>query len=510
MNDNKKIAVNSAVIFIRLCVVSLVGLIASRVVLDALGASDFGLYNVVGGIVAMLNVVNAAMMSTTYRYIAFEIGKREQGEPNKIFNTSMLIHAVFAIIIVIIGLSLGEWYINNYLSVAPGKLEDARFVFHISLLTAAISTVFVPFQGLQVAYEKFTINALIDIVSNLFRLAALYLFVYSDGNRLRIYAIIMLGFNLLASMMYGGYCYRNYYNVVKIKLYRDIKLVREMLLFAVWTMFGALANIGKQQGSAIVINFFFGTLVNAAYAVAVQVESFISLFARNLNNAAIPQITKNYSGGNQQRSITLTAYISKYTFLLMTLVAFPVALEADFLLGLWLKEVPEGAATFCRIMILAGLFNCMGEGIPAMINATGNIKAYQIVVNCILLLGLPVGFICYKLGASYYAISVVYCIIYGFIGFVKLFMLRRVVKFEIKSFFSISYSKILYVSIPLIVVFIFYNSSAFSFWGHIGGLIGGELLLWLIIYLLGLEDRERNMLKNGLGLITRKILNKTK
>lgn len=508
MNDNKKIAINSVVIFIRLCIVSLVSIIASRIVLDALGASDFGLYNVVGGIVAMLNVINAAMMSTTYRYIAFEIGKKEEGDPNKVFNTSILIHAVFAAVIILLGLSLGEWYIDNYLSVAPGKLDDARFVFHISLLTAAITTIFVPFQGLQVAYEKFTVNALIDIVSNLVRLAALYLFVYSDGNRLRIYAIIMLGFNVLASLMYGGYCYRHYYNVVKFKLFKDIKLIKEMLIFGVWTMVGALANIGKQQGSAVVINFFFGTLVNAAYAVASQVESFISMFARNLNNAAIPQITKNYSGGNQQRSITLTAYISKYTFLLMTLVAFPVALEIDFLLGIWLKEVPDGATTFCLIMILTGLLNCMGEGIPAMINATGNIRAYQLVVNCTLLIGLPIGFVCYKLGASYYAISIVYCIIYGFIGFVKLFMLRRVVQFEVKSFFSISYSKILLVSIPLIVAYAIYNPSGFPLWGHICGLIGSELFLWIVIYVFGLENRERQMLKNAYIGIKAKLIRK--
>lgn len=505
MNDNKKIAINSVVIFIRLCIVSLVSLIASRIVLDALGASDFGLYNVVGGLVAMLNVVNSAMMSTTYRYIAFEIGKKDRGEPNRVFNTSMLIHTVFAFVIIVLGLTLGEWYINNYLSVAPGKLDDAKFVFHISLLTAAITTLFVPYQGLLVAYEKFTINAVIDILSNVVRLAALYLFVYSDGNRLRVYAIIMLGFNLLASFMYGGYSYRHYLNVVKIKLYRDIKLIKEMLMFGVWTMIGALANIGKQQGSAVIINFFFGTLVNAAYAVAAQVEGFISMFARNLNNAAIPQITKNFSGGNMQRSITLTAYISKYTFLLMTLVAFPVALELDFLLSLWLKEVPDGATTFCLIMILTGLLNCMGEGIPAMINATGNIKAYQLVVNCTLLLGLPVGFLCYKLGAGYYAISTVYCVIYGFIGFVKLFMLRRVIRFEVKSFFSISYSKILWVSIPLIVVFLLYDPSRFSFWGHVAGLIGSELFLLLVIYVLGLQKKEKQLLRNGYNTIIARI-----
>lgn len=506
MNENGKIAVNSFVIFARLCIISLVGIITSRVVLDALGASDFGLYNVVGGIVAMLNVVNSAMMSTTYRYLAFEIGKKEKGEPNKVFNTSVIIHIAFAILIVIIGIVVGDWYIDNYLSVEPGKIDDARFVFHISLLTAAITTVFVPFQGLQVAYEKFIVNAAIDIISHITKLGALYLFVYSDGNRLRVYAIIMLCVSLLSCLLYWGHCYRYHFNVVKIKLYRDINLIKEMLVFAAWTMIGAVANIGKQQGSAIILNYFFGTLVNAAYAVAAQVEGFISMFARNLNNAAIPQITKNYSGGNLQRSVTLTAYISKYTFLLMTLVAFPVALEIDFLLGIWLKGVPDGASTFCLIMILTGLLNCVGEGIPAMINATGNIRAYQLVVNCILLLGLPAGFICYKLGAGFAAISVVYCVIAGFIGFVKLFMLHRVVKFRIRSFFSISYSKILWVSIPLVVFYLLYHPEHFTIWEHIGGLLFSELFLFVSIYVLGLEKRERLMMKAGLEKVKQKLI----
>ena len=193
MNDNKRIAINSVVIFLRLCIVSMVNIIASRVVLDALGASDFGLYNVVGGIVILLNVVNTAMLATTYRYLAFEIGKKLGGNPNKIFNTSLLIHAVFAIGLITVGIAVGDWYICNYLNIVPDKISDAIFVFHISIITAALSTLFVPFQGLQVAYEKFTVNAAIDIISQSIKLAAIILLIYSDTNRLRLYSMIICG-----------------------------------------------------------------------------------------------------------------------------------------------------------------------------------------------------------------------------------------------------------------------------------------------------------------------------
>ena len=273
MNDNKRIAVNSFVIFLRLCIVSLISIIVSRVVLDALGASDFGLYNVVGGIVTLLNVANAAMLSTTYRYLAFEIGKKSEGNPNKIFNISLMIHAGFAMFLLLIGIIVGDWYINNYLNVAADKLSDALFVFHVSVITVSISTLFVPFQGhisvitasiltlfvpfqgLQVAYEKFIVNALIDVLSQSMKLGAILLLIYSETNRLRLYSIVMLLYTIFSCTLYAIYCLNHYWDVVRVRFYKDINLIKEMLQYALWTTLGALASVGKSQGSAIVINF---------------------------------------------------------------------------------------------------------------------------------------------------------------------------------------------------------------------------------------------------------------
>lgn len=496
MNDNKRIAVNSFVIFLRLCIVSLISIIVSRVVLDALGASDFGLYNVVGGIVTLLNVANAAMLSTTYRYLAFEIGKKSVGNPNKIFNTSLIIHAGFAGALLFIGIIVGDWYINNYLNVAVDKLSDALFVFHISIITASISTLFVPFQGLQVAYEKFIVNALIDVLSQSMKLGAILLLIYSETNRLRLYSIVMLLYTIFSCTLYAVYCLNHYWDVVRIKFYKDINLIKEMLQYALWTTFGALASVGKSQGSAIVINFFFGTVVNAAFAIAAQIESFILVFARSLNSAAVPQITKNYSGGNSKRSIKLTSYISKYTFILMCLVAFPVLLEMDFLLHLWLKDVPEGAAAFCRLMILGSLIGCLGEGIPTLINATGNIKVYQIITHSITLMGLPVSFLCYKLGANPYTILIVFCIINFCLAFVRLYLLKRIFDFDVRTFVTVSFVRVIFISIPLILYYLCYDPSSYTFTEHFLGLIISEFFLICTIFLLGLEPNERVMVKS--------------
>lgn len=497
MNENKKIAVNTVIIFIRLIVTSLVGIYASRVVLDALGASDYGLYNVVGGIVTMLNVMNSAMLSTTYRYIAFELGKGENGDIRKVFNTCFQIHVFFAFLIVFLGLTVGEWYIDNYLNVADGKLSDARYVFHISLFTASMATLLVPFQGLIVAFEKFSTNAVIDIISYVFRLTIILLFIYSEGNRLRLYSILQLSYNMLSCSLYCIYCIKAFPEIIRWKFYNDWKLCKEMLSYATWTLYGAFAAYGKTQGSAIIVNFFFGTIVNASFAVANQVEGFILMFARSLNNAAVPQITKNFSGGNTVRSLKLTSYISKYTFILMSFVAFPVMLEMDFLLGLWLKEIPQDAVLYCQLTVLGGLIGCLGEGIPALINATGKIKIYQIIFHTFNLTGLPIAFIFYKIGFPAETILIIYCIIGILSAFIRVILLKVIYKFDVNLLFRVSYSRILFISIPLVIFFYFYKShGCYSVTEHLLGFLLSEVFLIFVIAIFGIDKIERGIIQN--------------
>lgn len=496
MNENKRIAVNSVIIFIRLVVTSLIGILSSRIVLDALGASDYGLYNVVGGIVTILNVFNSAMLSTTYRFIAAEMGKAKEGNVNIVFNTSFLIHAGFALLIVVVGSIVGEWYIDHYLNVAAGKLPDARFVFHISIFTTALSTLLVPFQGLITAYEKFSVLAVRDIITKILLFLAIYFFLYSTTNRIRLYACIMLGYNLVYNGSFYIYCKHRFNADSAFHFYKDKELIKSMFSFALWTLFGAVSHIGKTQGCVLLINFFFGSIVNAAYAIAAQLNTFIETFARSLNNAAVPQITKNVSGGNKSRSIKLTSYISKYTFILMSLVAFPVLLETDFLLGIWLKEVPVGAATFSRLMILGGLLGTLGEGIPALVNATGNIRVYQIVFHTFTLLGLPIAWLCYRLGANQYSILIVYCTIYFLSTFLRLFLLKQLYHFDILEIVNVSYLRIFFISIPLVAFYVVYNSSSFSPLGHLLGMAGAVIFLMLVVLTIGLDKNERIVIRS--------------
>lgn len=492
MNDNKRIAFNSVIIFLRLFITSIIGVFISRLVLAALGASDYGLYNVVGGIVVLLNVLNTAMLSTTYRYIAFELGKGDNGQPNKVFNTCLLIHASFALFILVVGFTVGEWYIIHYLNVDPGKISDARFVFHISLFTTAISTFLVPFQGMLVAFERFSVNAVIDILTICVRLLLILVLLKVANNQIRCYSLINMSYHIMAGLCYVVYSLTHYFSIIRFRLYRDVSLYKEMLSYASWSLFGMFANSCKMQGSVILVNLFFGTLVNAAYAVANQVEGFIKTFALTLNSAAVPQITKNFSGGNTQRSLFIASYISKYTFILMSLVAFPVLLEMDFLLDLWLKEVPQGACVFCRLMVLGGLFDCLGEGITPLFQASGKIKGYYSVINTLLLLGLPLAFVFYKFGFSEYTITIVFCVISLLIAFAKILLLKRILHFDVHVFVDTSYIRIALMSVPLILFYFFYTPPS-SFGGHILCLCLSELFLIADVFLLGFGGKERSI-----------------
>ena len=507
MNENKKIAFNSVILFVRLCIVSVISLISARFVLQALGASDYGLYNVVGGIVALLNVVNTAMVTTSYRYIAFELGKGEKGNPNKVFNSSLAIHVVFGLLILLVGLPVGEWYVSNFLNVPAESISDAHFVLRVSVFTTMVSTMLVPYQGLLVAFEKFYVSAVIDILTQFLKLAAIFALVYYVGNRLRMYSLIMMGYVLVSSALFLIYSYRHHRATCSLRVNTDIKLYKEMFSFTGWILFGACSSVGKTQGSAMIINYFFGTVVNAAFAVANQVENFILMFSRMLNQSAVPQITKNFSGGNKDRSVKLASYISKYTYILMTLIAFPVVMEMDFILTIWLKEVPEGSTEFCQLMILGGLIGCMGEGIPALTQASGKIKYFQLIMSSISLMGLPIAFVLYKYTTvPPYTILVVYLGISLLCAGIRLILLKRILNINIRYFITTSYSRMLYISIPLVITYMLYDSSSFTTGQHLLALVCLEVFLVLDIVILGIDKNEWKIINNEINNIKNRKL----
>ncbi len=463
MNDNKRILYNTGVIYIKLILGAFLGLFTSRIVLQALGANDYGLYSVVGGIVSFLNIIGATMVSVTNRYIAVEIGKGEAGNPNRIFNTVLAIHIFLAICLLLIGGIIGTYYVNNYLNVQPGKISDALFVLYISLLTTAVSIVSVPYNGLIIAREKFAFATIIELTSILIKFGLVFLLLYSDGNRLRQFAIIMALVTVFCRIAYQAYCHINEREIIKWNFNKRKEEYKSVFSFTGWSLFGAVAYIGKEQGAAIIINYFFGTMLNAAFGLASQINRHAMMFTKGLSQAAVPQIMKSYGSGNTNRSLNLVYAISRISTMIMLIFAVPLTFCMDSILVLWLGNVPEYTTIFSIFMLINTVVAMLGAGFDACIQSTGNIKKNEIYISIIYLSLLPIIFILYKVGLPPYMNVIVLPLLTMAIKIMQLFLMRDLASFSIPTYFKKTFMPSLKVivlsTIPLVFLRIVFNHS---------------------------------------------------
>ena len=491
--NNKLIFVNTMVMYVRLIITTIIGLLTSRFVLQALGASDFGLYSVVGGIITMLGVVNTAMHTTTRRYINVEMGK-PNGNMNRIFNISRLLHYGFAAFIFILAETVGMFYIYNYLNVAPEKFYDAVFVFQVSIGVAAISIINVPYQALLQAFEKFTQVAVFDIVSSLSKLAFVIWLLYAEGNSLRIYAIGMSCLTLFSLFFYSIACIVQWKDIVRYKLYKELDTYREILFFNNYVALGATAYLSRTQGSNILVNFFFGTLVNAAFAIGYTIENFCMLLVSNIGSAATPQITKNYSNHNE-RSVFLTELLNRISIYLMLLIVAPLFLEMDFVLSLWLKEVPEGSVLICRLTLASALARTFFCGFDKLIQASGKIRWFQIVGSFVEISCLPISFVLYKLDFPAYTVICIYILMTVVGALINYWMMYHILNLDIMSYIKHVLWPSSSVIMPIMLFGLFYiRLSLESFLYHIFGVVSVAIFTLMVIYILGLNCNERLVL----------------
>jgi len=503
--NNKRIAINTIILYVKLIITTLVGIISVRFVLQALGAESYGLYAVVGGIVAMMNFLNTTMISTSYRFLTVELGKTDS-RVNDIYNAVRIIHYVLAILLFVIVDTLGVWYVNNYLNVNPVLIDDALFVLHISVFTFMFGVINVPNQGLITAREDFGVSAIISILKSLLTLVFVILLVYYGGNRLRLYAIMMAFLSLLEFVGYSLFCFRRYREDVRFKFNKNKQDYKNIFVYAWWILFGAVANIGITQGSAIIVNYFFGTLLNAAFNVANQINSHVISFANSIGQASIPQITKSYSGGDSDRSNNIVYAISRYTFLMMFIISVPLLLSLDFILDLWLDEVPQYTYQFTFLMIINGLVNCLASGTFSIISASGKIRMPQIFSSIILLLTLPLSIIAFYLKFEPYVLTVITIVssianIYCFVYYAHKLGNFNYVKY-IKDTLIPIFKVVLFV-LPLFVINYFLPTA----WYYSVVVICVSFIFVLVdIYFVGFNCAEREIVKNILLKIIRRVI----
>jgi len=406
----------------------------------------------------------------------------------------LIIHISLALAVILFAETIGTLYIQHYLNIDKESIGDAMFVFRFSVLATIITILSIPFQGLITAQEKFAVNSTIEIIVSILKLCVAIILMYYLKNRLRLYAELMALVISVPSILYFLYCRKKFAPLIAWNFQKDKSKYGEMVSFTGWILLGASASIGMLQGAALIINSFFGTLMNASFGIANQLNSFILMFSRNLSQAAIPQITKSFSEGNSNRTIQLVSYISKYSFFLLLLPALPILLETDFILKLWLGEVPEFTSVFCQLMIINALVDGISSGIPAAIHATGKIKYFQIILSSLSLLSLPIAFITFKMGYPPYSILTIYILTSSINVVVMQILLKTLINFNINNFIKTTYSRILYVVASVIPLYYIKNLYPESLTRFILTTILSVTWFLIVVYFIGLENRERALI----------------
>lgn len=492
-----KIARNTLMLYVRMLVLMLVGLYTSRVVLGALGENDFGVYNVVGGVVSMFTIISGALNSAVSRFITFEMGKGADAQLNKVYSTAVTIQLILAAVVVLLAEPLGLWFIDNKMTIDPSRIPAARWVLHFSLLAFVINLMSVPQMASITAHEHMSAYAYIGILDGLLRLGVAFLILHSPIDRLIYYAALMAGVVLIVRLAYGLYC-RLHFEECRYRPVFDRPLIKEMFSFAGWNFIGVTSGVLRDHGGNILVNLFSGPAVNAARGVAVQLNGAVQGFVTNFMTAVNPQITKSYAAGEKEYMFSLVRRSSRMSFFLLFLIALPVIFNADYLLSIWLKEVPEHSSLFVKLFLIFALSESLSNPMITAMLATGNIRNYQLVVGGIQLLNLPVSYVCLRMGAIPEVTVIVAIIISQICMWARLLMLSKATGFPVLPFLEEVYFSILFkvvcgsLVVPLIL-------EAAKPDGFVGFLISASVcVLWsmLVIMTLGLQSDERKWLVN--------------
>lgn len=484
-NTNKSLAINSIILYIRLAVTAICGLFTTRFALEALGVVDYGLFSVIGSIISFIAIINTIMVSTSNRFIAVAIGKNDIIEANKQFNVCLTIHAVLAVLTLLFALPLGEWYINSYLNYA-GDIENALMVFRFTIIASAITFIGVPYNGLLTAKERFSVFCIPDIISHILKLAVAYIIVNHFQNKLMVYSLSIAVFTVYPIVIYVIYCYKKFRNIAALHIVRDKKCYKDVFVFSAWVGYGAVAYVGKAQGAAILVNIFFNTIMNTALGIANSINGIIVNFAQNIAQPIAPQITKSYAAGDYDRSNYLLILSTKLTFLVMLLVSSPFLVGTDWILGLWLRKVPEYASMFTILVIVDAIIDSMNSGIKNIIFASGRIKLFQIAASTLKIVAIIFAYIVLKLGVHAYYLLYVYIVFTILVFFANQWVLNKTLNYDNSFLWKKSY-------LPSVFIVLLFSPCFFLklFIPQLIAIIVSFFYLCILIALIGFNASER-------------------
>lgn len=378
-SSNKRLAKNTIVLYARMFLSMVISLYTSRVTLQYLGVENYGIYNVIGGVVVFITVISAAFTNSTQRFLALAIGKNNEHLLRRYFLTLQNIHILLSLLLLVIAELLCSWLIEDYLIIPPNRIRIAYLIYHLSVLTTVISLITIPFTSLLIATERLTIYAYIGISEQIIKLGGLLILIHLPGDPLIWYTSLIFAISLFVILFYGYFCFCNYWRIVKYSFELDKIILKEIWAFVSWAYMGSFSGIAKEHGINIIIGHFFGVAVNAARGVSMQVYGAVTAFGNSFISALRPQIVKSYGAGEIQHSVNLTSRGVKITFFLMYLIVLPLILECSFVLNLWLVEVPHKAVVFTELVLVLCVLRTIQEPINSLYLAIGKIKKAQIV-----------------------------------------------------------------------------------------------------------------------------------
>ena len=504
MSQSTKIAKNTFIMYIRMFVMLLIGLYTSRVVLNTLGVSDYGIYNVVGGVVSMFAVISSSLSSSISRFITFEIGHGDISKLKDIFSTSVLAQVILAIFMFLIMELVGIWFLNYKMNIPITRLGAANMVMHCSILTFVFALINTPFNAEIIAHERFGIFAYITLAEACLKLLIVYILDVSPYDKLKTYAVLLLLVAVVFQVVYIVYC-KKMFEECTIRLRLNKKLIKEMTGFAGWSFWGNASWILNSQGIDVLINLFFGVTLNAARGIANQVNSVVQGFVSNFTVTLNPQITKSYAQNNFDNLHKLVFVGAKYSYFLMLIFSIPICLETKQLLVLWLKVVPDYSVIFVRLTLISTMIFVLGMTLTVAQSSTGKMKRMAMGTSLLTFLEFPFVYICFKYGMSAISCYIVHIVIYFTLLFVKIQIVKRDIRITCMAFIRSVLFKVLLVTILAIPIPMFvYCQLNETVLRLLLVSFASILSSLLFIYCLGMNNNERKILisyvKNKISL----------
>ena len=506
MTDNKRIAKNTLMLYIRMLLSVVVSFYTSRVVLEVLGVEDYGLYGLVGGVVSMFSFLNSTMAGATSRFLTFEMGRGNENRLKATFSSALIIHIGIALVVLLLSETLGQWFLNNKLVIPEGRMYAAHWLLQLSILGMVVSFTQVPYNAAIIAHEKMDVYAYVELLHVFLKLGIVYLLSIGNFDKLILYAFLVLIVNILVAFIYRIYCLKNYIET-RFSFVWDKDIIAPMFVFSGWEALGHFGYTFRTQGVNFVLNMFFGVALNAVTSIATTVQSTLNLFSSNVLVAIKPQIVKRYALGQNKEMLGLMMTGIRFNLLLQLMLSLPLILCMDYILQLWLQNPPSDCAAFCRVMLYSNILSAVSQIIYTGIQTVGKLKQTSIIRN-ILYIATPLliylAFICHD-----FPPIIAYVIIFSsqfFLAIIEILIFSRMIgSFDVRTMFVLLFKTFAIVIVGIALNGYILDSDLNKFVQLVSVTLCTEVFLFIAFYYFVLEDNEKNTINKFLNKLLNRI-----